>query len=188
LKDGRQKKRGLSKIYDAVFQGRFHPQKGVVELIEIWRRVVEKIPEAKLVMIGDGPLMKNVKLKIKNLKLESNIELLGYVFDGDEKYKTFSQSKIVVHPALYDSGGMASAEAMAFGLPCVGFNLKSYISYYPKGMIKVKVGDLNAFSDTIIRLLRDERFRNRIGGEAENVVKKDWSWEKRSEELLNKFI
>lgn len=178
----------INKVYDAVFQGRFHPQKGVVELVEIWRKVVNEIPDAKLVMIGDGPLMENVKVKIRALNLEKNLFLLGYVFDGNLKYKTFSQSKLVVHPALYDSGGMAAAEAMAFGLPCVGFNLKSYSSYYPKGMIKVRTGDLNAFAEMIIKLLHDSSFRNRIGGEAENMIRKNWSWVKRAQQILSKII
>ena len=56
-----------SKKYDAVFIGRFHPQKGVLELIDIWKRVVNKKPQAKLAMIGDGPLMKKVQLKIKKI-------------------------------------------------------------------------------------------------------------------------
>ncbi len=172
------------KIYDAVFQGRFHPQKGPVELIEIWRAVVNKKPDARLAMIGDGPLMEEVKLKIKNLGLENNIKLLGYVFDGDRKYRTFSQSKIVVHPAFYDSGGMASAEAMAFGLPCVGFNLKSYISYYPKGMVKVKIGDQNAFAKEILKLLLNSEYRKRVGGEAFEMINNYWSWDMRAREVL----
>ena len=56
----------LPKINDAVFQGRFHPQKGVVELIDIWKLVIEKLPGAKLAMIGDGPLLDAVKNRIKN--------------------------------------------------------------------------------------------------------------------------
>lgn len=174
----------LPKIYDAVFQGRFHPQKGVVELIDIWRKVVDKLPKAKLAMIGDGPLMEKVKLKIKKLKLENNIELLGYVFDGDVKYKTFSQSKLVVHPALYDSGGMASAEAMAFGIPVIGFDLNSYKSYYPKGMIKIKIGDLNAFSKEILRCLSDNIYRKKVGNEALKMIEKNWSWDNRASEVF----
>ncbi|MDP1710238.1 MAG: glycosyltransferase family 4 protein, partial [bacterium] len=174
----------LPKIYDAVFQGRFHPQKGVVELIKIWRLVVDKIPKAKLVMIGDGPLMRDVKLKIENLKLENNVRLMGYVFDGDEKYKLFAQSKIVVHPALYDSGGMASAEAMAFGLPCVGFDLESYQSYYPQGMVKVKTGDLDEFANKINKFLDDKKYREKIGKEACDMIGLSWSWDKRAKEIL----
>src|SRR3989344_5920883 len=129
-----EKNKKLPKTYDAVFQGRFHAQKGVVELISVWKKVIKYIPNAALAMIGDGPLMENVKQKIQELDLANNIKLFGYVFDGDKKYKIFSQSKIVVHPAFFDSGGMASAEAMAFGIPAVGFDLPAYESYYPRGM------------------------------------------------------
>lgn len=174
-----------SKIYSAVFQGRFHPQKGVVELIDIWRKVVDKVPNAKLAMIGDGPLFRNVEERIRNYGLKNNIKLFGYVFDGDQKYKIFAQSKIVVHPAFYDSGGMASAEAMAFGLPCVGFDLKAYESYYPKGMLKVKVGDINAFSNTIIKLLVNTKLRSKIGFEAKKLIENNYSWVIRSKELFN---
>lgn len=184
IKNWKLKIGNLLKVYDAVFQGRFHPQKGVVELIDIWGKVVDKKPDAKLVMIGDGSLMKNVKRKIKDLRLEKNIILRGYLFDGKEKYKIFAQSKIVVHPALYDSGGMAAGEAMAFGLPCVGFNLKSYESYYPKGMLKVKIGDLNAFADIIVKLLDDKIYQKKIGQEAEGMIEESWGWEKRAEEIL----
>jgi glycosyltransferase involved in cell wall biosynthesis len=177
----------LPQVYDAVFQGRFHPQKGVVELIDIWKKVTVQKPNAKLVMIGDGPLMSEVKKKVKNLNLEKNIELLGYVFDGNKKYRTFAQSKVVVHPAFYDSGGMAAAEAMAFGLPCVGFNLLSYQSYYPYGMIKVKIGDLNAFAREILRLLNDKNVREKKGEEALEMIKKSWSWDVRAKEVLEKI-
>lgn len=175
----------LPKAYDAVFQGRFHPQKGVVELIEIWKLVTQSLPNARLVMIGDGPLMSDVKLKIKQLGLEDNVKLLGYVFDGPKKYKTFAQSKIVVHPSFFDSGGMAAAEAMAFSLPAVGFNLDSYKSYYPKGMIKVPVGDLEGFADKIIELVANEGELERIGAEAQKMVSENWSWDQRANQFLD---
>ena len=182
------KYKNLPKKYDAVFQGRFHPQKGVVELIEIWRLVVDKIPKAKLVMIGDGPLMRDVKLKIENLKLEDNVRLLGYVFDGDLKYMTFSRSRIVVHPAYYDSGGMAAAEAMAFGLPCVGFDLPAYADYYPTGMLKSKFNNFSDFSENIFRLLSDRKLYLKISKQAEKLVFMTMSWDNRANEVLKNIL
>jgi len=182
-----KKHKNIKKTYEAVFQGRFHPQKGVVELIQIWEKVVKEIPDARLAMVGDGPLMQNVKKEIENLGLEKNIILFGYLFDGEKKYQLFSQSKIVVHPAFYDSGGMASSEAMAFGSPVVGFNLKSYESYYPKGMVKVKTGDLDAFSRQVVRLLQDSKLRGKMAKEAISMIRKNWSWNTRSEEILLKI-
>lgn len=180
-------KNKFPKIYDAVFQGRFHPQKGVGELVEIWKLVTYKNEAAKLAMIGDGPLMSAVKDKISMLSLKKNIHLFGYVFDGNQKYKIFSQSKLVVHPAFFDSGGMAAAEAMAFGLPCVGFNLESYKSYYPRGMVKVELGNLQKFADAILNLLQTKRLREQIGKEGQDMINKNWSWDQRIDQLLSKL-
>lgn len=181
------KKSTNKKIYEGVFQGRFHPQKGVVELIDIWRQVVKKVPDAKLAMIGDGPLMGKVKNKIKEHGLDSNIILFGYMFDSDKKYKIFSQSKVVVHPAFFDSGGMAAAEAMAFKLPCVGFDLSAYKSYYPHGMVKVPIGDINQFSKQIVNLLEDKKLYSKVAKDAIDMIQQNWSWEKRAEDIYEKL-
>ena len=93
-----------------------------------------------------------------------------------------------VHPAFYDSGGMASAEAMAFGIPCVGFDLSAYESYYPQGMLKVKKGDLDAFADAILELLRKDTMRNRLGAEAQKMVETMLSWKVRADEVLAKIL
>lgn len=184
IKKWKLKFRKLPKIYDGVFQGRFHPQKGVEELVDIWQRVVDKKPDARLAMIGDGPLMVGVKCKVQSAKLEKNIILTGYLFDGEEKYRIFAQSKIVIHPAFYDSGGMASAEAMAFGLPAVGFDLKAYQSYYPEGMEKVKEGNLEAFANRILDLLQDKNLYRKVSKEALHLIDYKWSWEFRSRQIL----
>ena len=132
--------------------------------------------------------MGSVKGKVKREKLEKNIALTGYLFDGEEKYKIFSQSRLVVHPAFYDSGGMAAAEAMVFGIPTVGFDLKAFKSYYPQGMMKVKIGDLNSFAKVIIKLLDDPRLATKIGGQALEMIEKNWSWDKRAAQVFNQIV
>ena len=79
---------------------------------------------------------------------------------------------------------MAAAEAMAFGLPAVGFDLKSYQSYYPKGMVKAEIGNLEEFAKVIIGFLNDGVYRKKIGNEASEMIRKNWSWNKRASEIL----
>lgn len=176
-----------NKIYDGVFQGRFHEQKGVLELVEIWQKIVNRRPNAKLAMIGDGPLFKQVQKKIIDLHLTDNIELFGYLFDGTKKDKIFKQSKVVVHPAIYDSGGMATAEAMAVGLPGVSFDLKALESYYPHGLFKAKIGDLDDFADKIIELLINKSLYNKMSEQAIKMIKSQWSWEHRTDQFVDKI-
>ena len=167
--------------YDAVFVGRFHYQKGVLELIDIWKLVCNKKPEAKLAMIGIGPLENEIKDKIERLELENNIDLLGFK-DGKDKYEVFKQSKIVVHPATYDSGGMAACEAMAWGLPGVSFDLEALKTYYQKGMIKTPCYDLGAFAENVIKLLEDKEVYEKTREDA-IAWAKDWDWDRRAEEI-----
>lgn len=168
--------------YDTCFVGRFHYQKGVLELVDIWKLVCKEKPHAKLAMIGIGPLEKDVKERIERLGLKDNIDLLGFK-DGDEKYEIFKQSKIVVHPATYDSGGMAACEAMAWGLPGTSFDLEALETYYPKGMLKTPCYDLDRFGENIIRLLTDKELYRKTSEDA-IAWAKEWDWDKRAEDIL----
>ncbi len=173
--------------YDACFVGRFHYQKGVLELIDIWKKVYDRKKGAKLAMIGIGPLEQKVREKIKRYKLEKNIDLLGFR-DGKDKYKIFKQSKIMVHPATYDSGGMAAAEGMAWGLPGVGFDLKALKTYYPRGMIKTPEGDLNEFAKNILKFLDDQDLYHKISKEAIDLTQEIWDWDKRAVKIYQKVF
>lgn len=175
------------KKYDACFVGRFHYQKGVLELIDIWKLVCERKPNAKLAMIGVGPLESEIKNKIEDLKLADNIDLLGFK-DGTDKYEIFKQSKIIVHPATYDSGGMAAAEGMAWGLPGVSFDLEALKTYYPKGMVKVQQGDYREFANQIILLLDSVEYYKKTSQDARDLIIEEWDWDKRAEIIINTFI
>lgn len=176
----RQETDDSEKAFDAVFVGRLHPQKGVIDLIDIWKAVTREIPGATLAVIGVGPLEEEVRRAVERNGLEKEIKLLGFL-DGEPKYEVFKISRLIVHPALYDSGGMAAAEGMAWGLPGVSFDLKALQTYYPRGMSKVPVGDSAGFASAIVALLKDDNSRQRLGSEARELIEETWSWERRAD-------
>jgi glycosyltransferase involved in cell wall biosynthesis len=166
--------------YDACFVGRFHYQKGILLLLDVWRRVCDRRPGAKLAVIGDGHLAAEVRAKVARLSLDGCVDLLGFR-DGTEKFDVFKQSKLMVHPATYDSGGMAAAEGMAWRLPGVSFDLEALKTYYPRGMVKVPCFDERAFAEAILRLLDDPAFYARYAAEAHALIVEVWDWQKRAE-------
>ena len=175
-----------NKKYDACFLGRLHPQKGVLELIDIWDIVCRERQNSRLAIIGDGELMEEIEKKIAKNNLGKNIFLFGFM-DGKDKYEIFRNSKIILHPALYDSGGMSAAEGMAWGLPAVGFDLPHLVEYYPKGMLKAKIGNLKDFAMKIIDLLRDNDLYNRTSREAVDLTSNEWSWDKKVDDIKSKL-
>jgi glycosyltransferase involved in cell wall biosynthesis len=159
--------------YEAVFMGRLHYQKGIIELMEIWKMVNEVLPEAKLLVIGDGPLRKQAQ-QIAPL----SVIFVGYQHD-EAKYELLCDSKIILHPATYDSGGMACAEGMAFGMPAVGFDLEVFKTYYPYGMLKAR--NKEHFAQLIVSLLTNEKLYTKISLEARHLIVTGWDWDKRQE-------
>jgi glycosyltransferase involved in cell wall biosynthesis len=162
--------------------GRLHYQKGVLILVDIWKRVCEKKSDATLAMIGNGPLEEEARTKIKALGLARNIELLGFM-DGEKKFDVFKQSKIMVHPATYDSGGMAAAEGMAWRLPGVSFDLEALKTYYPQGMVKIPCFDEQQFADAVLRLLNDPSYYDEQARLAHELILNVWDWKKRAENV-----
>lgn len=171
------------KIYDACFMGRFHPQKGVLELVDIWFEVCRVKKNAKLIMVGHGELENAVKEKIIKKGLSNNILVKGFLADGVEKFDVFKKSRMVLHPAVYDSGGMAAAEAMAWGLPGVSFDLAALKTYYPYGMLKAKVGDIKDFAKLILKLLNDKKLYYNTATTAKSLIAKEWNWERKAKDL-----
>ncbi len=164
--------------YDACFVGRLHYQKGILELIDIWHLVCQKKHLARLAVIGIGPLYGEVVEKIKRKGLERNIELFGFM-DGSKKHKIYKNTKVIVHPASYDSGGMAAAEGMAFEIPAVSFNLEALKTYYPKGMLKAEIANNEDFAAKILRLLDDPILYKKTAVDARKLAFEVWDWEKR---------
>lgn len=168
--------------YDACFVGRLHPQKGVLELIDIWRFVCEKKKNAKLAIIGIGKMEKQIKEKIIKYNLESSIELLGFK-DGVEKIRIFQESKVAVYPAILDHWSMAPVEAMSCGLPLVAFDILTLKTLHPVGIIKAPCYDLGAFAESIVKLLYDERLYKKTQADAIKWAK-EWDWDKRADEIM----
>jgi len=173
--------------YDACFVGRFHWQKGVLELVDIWHMVCQKKKNARLAVLGNGPLGEKLGNKIKTAKLENNVDLLGYR-NGREKYEIFKQSKMIAHPATYDSGGMAAAEGMSWGLPGVSFDLEALKTYYPKGMLKAEINNFEQFSENIIKLLDDRELYQKTSIEARDLIREEWNWENKAKKIYNAIM
>jgi len=169
-------------MYDVVYLGRFHHQKGVFKMMKIWRKVLEKKPDAKMLMIGDGALLE----ECKRLADES-VTFAGFKYSV-ERDNLIKQCRVVVHPATYDSGGMAMAECMAFGLPGVCFDLDTLRKYYEKGVVRVPCFNDGVFADSIIALLNNKETYNLLSAEALEYTHEKWAWKNRSEDVWNETV
>ena len=164
--------------YDVVYLGRLHHQKGVLELMDIWKYM----GKYSLVVIGNGSLMDECLSRAIG-----NITFVGDKY-GKERDDIIKSCKVAVHPSIYDSGGMALANCMSFGLPGVSFDLPALKNYYPAGVVKVPCFDKRQFAKEIIRLLEDPQFYELKKTEALDLVDNYWRWDKRAGEIWNDMM
>jgi len=176
-----------TKLYDACFVGRFHEQKGILDLIEIWRIVCQKIRNARLAIVGSGSRRWEyvIKKKIFQERISTNVELLGFL-DANRKFKVIRSSKIFVIPSFHEAWGIVVTEAMACGVPVVGYDLPLYKEVFSTGMLTASIGDKAAFASRIISLLQNEDLRQRMGEEALRESLK-YDWDSLSKSLLHIF-
>ena len=113
--------------------------------------------------------------------------MLGFL-DGGPKYDVFKKSRLMVHPAIYDSGGMAAAEGMAWGLPGVSFDLEALQTYYPKGMLKTEPGDLDGFATNVLRLITDGECFRKTSLDALALVREHWDWRARTDDIYREVF
>jgi glycosyltransferase involved in cell wall biosynthesis len=166
------------KIYDACFIGRFHLQKGIYDLIEIWNRVCRVKERSKLGIIGGGNkfLEKKIRYAIQNRsKLCNNVDFLGFRF-GIEYYKIIKSSRILIFPSKHEGNPIVPLDAMACGVPVIAYRLPVLEEMYKKGIIMVPMGNIELFARNVLNLLDDEAQTERIGLEAfESASQFDWN-------------
>lgn len=96
--------------------GRFVEQKNHRFLIAIFNEITKVYPDSILLLAGEGPLLEEIKTKVKELGLEEKTRFLGQRSDINGLYQAMD---LFVLPSLYEGLGMVLIEAQTSGLPCI---------------------------------------------------------------------
>ncbi|HBE42617.1 MAG TPA: hypothetical protein DDW27_15720 [Bacteroidales bacterium] len=124
-----------------LFYGRLAPEKGVMTLINTWKRLGE---EVQLKIIGEGAMSAMIKDEIKKHNL-TNIEFLGFR-KGEELFRYIRDSSFVLVPSeWYENNPLTIVEAYSSGKPVIGSN----IGGIPELIIEEKTGYLFTMGDSM---------------------------------------
>lgn len=96
--------------------GRFSIEKNHKFLIEIFEKLHKKLPNSKLILIGEGSLESSIKQQIKDKHLEENVILTGTIKDVARKLQALD---LFILPSLWEGLGLAAIEAQASGIKCI---------------------------------------------------------------------
>lgn len=155
----------------AIAIGRLDAQKGFDMLIDSWALNRDKLVNWHLDIYGQGEWQHMLQQKINVNKLEHNIRLKGV---SDNIKAELENSSLFLFSSRYEGFGLAIIEAMTVGLPVISFDC-------PQGPaelvdsdngILVELGNLQEFSDAIVRLTSDYELREQMGNAAKVSAKR----------------
>ncbi len=173
--------------------GRLDPQKGQIYLIKAFPKVLEAVPNAYLVIVGDGGLKSSFEELAKNLKIDHRVLLLG---NRKDIGACLEMSDVFVFPALFEGFGIALVEAMAKSLPCIATRLEvleEIIDDKVSGLFVAPESE-SELADAMIQIYQQPDFREKLGQQGFEKVKKRFfsqviipEWEKLYTEMSSDF-
>lgn len=180
-----RKKLGLPKNRKIILSVRRLVYKnGLDTLIESASRVAQNHPDTLFIVAGKGPSRKLIQDRIKELGIEDNIKLTGFV-PGRLLPVYYDAADYFVLPSASGEGlPLVLLEAMACGLPVVATTVGGTpeIIKHMKNGVLVPPRNPEAMAETISKLL-SERLGPAIGEEARKNVEENFSWEKNLRQL-----
>lgn len=152
-----------------LYVGRFEWEKDPEILIRAMALVIEKHPDWKLEMAGDGPLLDKMKSLAQELGIEAQIIFHGKVQNVNDLYV---KATVFILPSLIEGFPNALIEAMSFSLPCICFSDIPYediLENQGNGIVLNERTPL-LLAETIQNLINDEILCEAIGKEAKKRI------------------
>ncbi len=161
-------------------------RKGHHTLLDSIPTVLKEIPEARFLIIGDGPQQTNIQEKIKEMGLTDTVLMLGLRHDIPEILKAID---LCVLPTLQESLPQALLQAKAMEKPVIGTDVGGVGEAVKDGICGrlVRAGNHSALANVIIEILLDREKALKMGKEGRKVVEQNFTVEAMSKKMFDLY-
>lgn len=142
--------------------GRIDEGKNHQGLLRVYRLVRKRIPEVRLLLVGEGSLKTQINKQIEDLGLDGSVKMLGL---RDDVPFLMTQSDLFIFPSLYEGFGLVALEANAAALPVVGSRIPGITEAVEDGSTALlhEVDDLEGMAESAVRILTDPELCKTLG-------------------------
>jgi len=168
---------------DIFFLGRLDPRNGVGRLIQAFPWVLKEIPEARLIIAGDGA-RRAMYEKMAGSFLNDKIIFRGAV--TSERPSLFASSQVFCYPAEIASFGITILESMAAGVPVVAHDNAGFRELIRSGENGVLVNTFQpqSLASGLVKVLKDNVFAQKLKEAGVKTAQK-YSWKNITQEVLS---
>jgi glycosyltransferase involved in cell wall biosynthesis len=174
-----------------LYVGRVKKYKSIETAIDAMPHIMEKIPQARLVVIGTGDYLPFLKQHTEKLGLDKSVEFLGFV-SQQIKVEYLQKSHLSIYPSLKEGWGLTNIEANACGTPVLAARvpgLRDSVDEGKSGLL-FEHGNVQEFSQKAITILGDKDYRSQLeSGALAHAA--NFSWDKtaeQTEQLMNLIL
>jgi phosphatidylinositol alpha-mannosyltransferase len=155
-----------------LFLGRLDPRNGLSELITAFQLVSERLPDARLIVVGDGPRRSHYRRQAAD---NPAIRFEGAV--KDERGSYYANCTVYACPTTKASFGITLLEAMACGAPIVCSNIEGFTDVVRDGhdCLMTELGDPHALAVGLLKVLGDAALRRRLADNGHQTVQR-YAW------------
>lgn len=165
---------------------RLVPRMGIPGLVRAFARVRAEMPQARLIIGGDGPMRNKIEEEIKRNGLERNVRLLGFVPARDLPDLYAAVDLYVLPTIAYEGFGLTALEALASGTPVVGTPagaIPEVLRPFDERLIASAVSD-EALADSLLAYLRRSPGERVDSRRAARAYAERWTWDASVDALL----
>lgn len=167
-----------------IYVGRMSAEKNLSLLNEVMPRLREKVPGARLAMVGAGPQLETLK---KSFDPEYTV-FTGYM-SGTPLAQAFASADVFVFPSLTETLGLVALESFASRVPAVGARaggIPFVIDDGETGLLVDEEATAETWADACATLLTDETLRKDMAARARAEAER-WSWRAATEKLVEYY-
>ena len=129
------------KIYDAVWIGRVHRQKGIDDLLATLMHLSKTVKDFRAVLIGN---LRELQPRIESMGLANCVKFSGFVSE-DEKFRLFHASRVFLMTSRFEGSPRVVAESLVCNVPVVAYDVETYRPIFGEYLRYVKCFDVDAF-------------------------------------------
>jgi glycosyltransferase involved in cell wall biosynthesis len=165
---------------------RQYPRKHVADLLRAMPVVRQHFPNAKALIVGDGPEHGDLQRLAAELHLGDAAQLLGAIPDDNALARMYRRADIFCLPSVQEGFGIVYLEAMASGLPIVATKAAAIPEVVPHGQagLLIQPGNVAELADSLCDLLGNPDRRNALGQFGQEYVAR-YDWDAVAEQFLN---
>lgn len=159
--------------YRILHVGRLVADKRVDLLVDAFARVRERLPQAELVVVGDGPERDAYEARAARAGAGAAARFVGAVYEPLELGRHFLSAAVFALPGL---GGLSINEAMFYGLPVVcsvGDGTERHLVREGYNGAFFRENDAESMAQALIRILSDQEERARMGVRSREIIDRE---------------